>query len=101
MINIREIKTSEAGVLSSMADGVNWNVAPSECELVTSADNMKGFFLEVDGEIAGSAGMVTYEPQSLVFINLVIVKPEFRRRGYATMMIEHILNLTADYRTKK
>ena len=67
MINIREIKTSEAPILSSMADGVNWNVAPAECALVTSASNMKGFFLEVDGEIAGSAGMVTYEPESLVF----------------------------------
>ena len=101
MINIREIKPSEAHILSSMADGVNWNVAPSECELVTSADNMKGFFLEVDGEIAGSAGMVTYEPQSLVFINLVIVKEEFRRRGYATKMIEHILDLTRNYKTKR
>ena len=73
MIRIREIRTSEAGILSAMSDAVNWNNAPSECGLITSADNMKGFFLEADGEIAGSAGMVTYEPQSLVFINLVIV----------------------------
>lgn len=101
MINIREIKTSEAPILSSMADAVNWNVAPAECALVTSADNMKGFFLEVDGEIAGSAGMVTYEPQSLVFINLVIVKEKFRRQGYATRMIEHILDLTRNYKTKR
>lgn len=101
MINIREIKTSEAPILSSMADGVNWNVAPAECALVTSASNMKGFFLEVDGKIAGSAGMVTYEPESLVFINLVIVKEEFRRQGYATKMIEHILELTRNYKTKR
>ena len=59
MITIREIRTSEAAVLSAMSDAVNWNNAPSECALITSADNMKGFFLEVDGEIAGSAGMVT------------------------------------------
>lgn len=101
MIRIREITAAEAPVLSAMADAVNWNVAPSECGLMTAADNMKVFFLEVDGEIAGSAGMVTYEPQSLVFINLVIVKPQFRRRGYATMMIEHILDITRDYKTKK
>ena len=101
MINIREITPAEATVLSAMADGVNWNVAPSECGLITTAGNMKGFFLEVDGEIAGSAGMVTYEPQSLVFINLVIVKEKFRRNGYATRMIEHILELTSKYKTKR
>lgn len=101
MINIRTITPAEAPVLSSMADGVNWNVAPAECGLITTADNMKGIFLEVDGEIAGSAGMVTYEPQSLVFINLVIVKEKFRRNGYATKMIEHILELTRDYKTKR
>ena len=99
--NIRLIKPAEAPVLSAMADAVNWNVAPGECGLVITAENMKGFFLEVDGEIAGSVGMVSYEPQSLVFINLVIVKEEFRRRGYATAMIEHVLELTRDYKTKK
>ena len=101
MVTIREITPAESPVLSAMSDSVNWNVSAAECNLLTTAENMRGFFLEVDGEIAGSAGMVAYEPKSLVFINLVIVKPEFRRRGYATMMIEHILNLTADYRTKK
>ena len=101
MTEIREIKISEASVLSAMADKVNWNVAPSECGLVASADNMKGFFLEADGEIAGSAGMVVYEPESLVFINLVIVKGGFRRRGYATKLIEHILEQTRGYKTKR
>ena len=101
MIKIRNITPAEAPVLSAMADKVNWNVAPAECGLVTTADNMQGIFLEVDGEIAGSAGLVTYEPQSLVFINLVIVKEEFRRKGYATKMIEHILDMTRDYKTKR
>lgn len=101
MVKIRKIETSEASVLSGMSDRVNWNVAPSECALLTSAENMCGYFLEVDGEIAGSAGVVTYEPQSLVFINMVIVKEEFRRRGYATMMLEHILETTRSYRTKR
>lgn len=101
MINIREITPAEGAVLSRMSDSVNWNNSPAECTLITQCSNMRGFFLEVDGQIAGSAGMVTYEPQSLVFINLVIVLPEFRRKGYATMMIEHILKLTGNYRTKK
>ena len=101
VINIREITTPEAGILSSMADAVNWNVSPAECAFMTRAGNTRAFFLEADGEIAGSAGMVTYEPQSLVFINLVIVKEEFRRRGYATMLIEHILELTRSYKTKR
>lgn len=101
MVRIRKIETAEASILSSMSDKVNWNVAPCECALLTSADNMCGYFLEVDGEIAGSAGVVTYEPQSLVFINMVIVKEEFRRRGYATMMLEHILETTRNYRTKR
>jgi len=101
MVSIREITPAEAPVLSAMSDSVNWNVSANECALLTTAENMRGFFLEADGEIAGSAGMVTYEPSSLVFINLVIVKPEFRRRGYATMLIEHILKVTENYRTKK
>ena len=101
MIKIREMTPDEGAILSAMSDSVNWNNSPAECSLITRCDNMRGFFLEVDGQIAGSAGMVAYEPQSLVFINLVIVLPEFRRKGYATMLIEHILDLTANYRTKK
>ena len=101
MINIREIKPEEAPILSAMSDAVNWNNSPAECRLVTVADNMKGYFLEADGEIAGSIGVVTYEPQSMAFINLVIVKNEFRRRGFATMMVEHALKLTENYKTKK
>lgn len=101
MVTIRKITPAEAPILSSMADNVNWNVSPAECALITTADNMCGYFLEVDGEIAGSVGVVTYEPQSLVFINLVIVKEEFRRRGYATMMLEHVLETTRNYRTKR
>ena len=101
MIKIREMLPSEAPILSAMSDKVNWNNSPAECQLVASADNMKLFFLECDGEIAGSIGMVTYEPQAQVFINLVIVKEEFRRRGFATMMVEHVLDLTRDYKTKR
>ena len=101
VINIREITSADANTLSSMADGVNWNVSPAECAFMTTAGNTKAFFLEVDGEVAGSAGMVTYEPQSMVFINLVIVKEKFRRKGYATKMVEHILELTRNYKTKR
>ncbi len=94
MIRNREIRTSEAGILSATSDAVNWNNATPECGLIATADNMKGFFLEADGEIAGSVGMVTCEPGSLVFINLVIMKEQFRRRGYAARLIGHILDLT-------
>ncbi len=101
MINIREIRPDESSVLSAMSDAVKWNNSPAECALLTNADNMKGFFLECDGEIAGSIGVVTYEPQSMAFINLVIVKEEFRRRGFATLLVEHALKMTENYKTKK
>ncbi len=101
MINIRTVTPDEAPLLCAMSDSVNWNNSLDECRLLATSSNMRGFFLEVDGQIAGSAGMVTYEPQGMVFINMVIVKPEFRRRGYATMLIEHILKLTENYRTKR
>ena len=70
-----------------------------QCAFGMRADHVRGqheriFFLEADGEIAGSAGMVTCEPGSLVFINLVIMKEQFRRRGYAARLIGHILDLT-------
>ena len=91
MINIREIKPDESSILSAMSDAVKWNNSPAECALLTNVDNMKGFFLECDGEIAGSIGVVTYEPQSMAFINLVIVKEEFRRRGVAQSLVEGLV----------
>ncbi len=100
-VRIREIMPAEAGVLSAMSDSVGWNNAPAECRLLTETAGMSAVFLEVDGVIAGSAGMVVYEPRELVFINLVIVKPEFRRRGYATLLIEHILARYQGCRTFK
>ena len=44
MIRNREIRTSEAGILSATSDAMNWNNATPECGLITSADSMKGFF---------------------------------------------------------
>lgn len=101
MMEFREIQAAEAPLLSALSDAVGWNNAPAECRLLTETPSMRAIFAVVDGEIAGSAGMVAYEPGLLVFINLVIVKPEFRHRGIATRMIEHILERYRGFRTFK
>ncbi len=101
MITIREIRPEEAPLLSALSDSVGWNNAPAECRLLTETPSMRAIFAVADGEIAGSAGMIAYEPARLVFINLVIVKPEFRHRGIATRMIEHIIDYYRGFRTFK
>ena len=101
MMMIRPVRPEEAGYFSEMSDSVGWNISPAECVLLTRGGAMRSFFAEVDGEIAGSIGMVCYEPKQTVFINMVIVKPEFRRRGIATALVEHVLETGRDYRTFK
>jgi len=101
MMLIRPVRPEEAGYFSELSDSVGWNIAPAECALLTRGGAMRSFFAEVDGEIAGSIGMVCYEPRLTVFINMVIVKPEFRRRGIATALVEHVLEVGREYRTFK
>ena len=101
MMMIRPVRPDEAGLFSQLSDSVGWNISPAECKLLTRGGAMQSFFAEVDGEIAGSIGMVRYEPRLTVFINMVIVKPDFRRRGIATAMVQHVLETGKAYRTFK
>ncbi len=90
MIEIREMKPEEAPLLYEMSGLAGWNHSREECAAMAGNGWAQGYFLFCEGTLAGTAGAVTYGKNEMLFINMVIVKPEFRRRGFATRMIEFL-----------
>lgn len=92
MMEIRTARPGEAMFLYELSASVGWNHTPSECAaLIGSPTGEIIFAIGSGGEPVGSAGICRYGKEETGFINLVIVRPEFRRRGVATRLIEYLL----------
>ena len=98
-VEIRLMKEEEASILAALSKEVNWNHSFEECQATVTIPGSELYLLLVDGEVAGSAGAVVYGNEDIVFINIVIVREQYRRRGYASMMIQHILDVHKNAKT--
>ena len=98
-IEIRLMKEEEASILASLSKEVNWNHSFAECQGAVTIKGSELYLLFVDGQVAGSAGAFVYGNEDIVFINIVIVREQYRRRGYASMMIQHILDAHKNAKT--
>ena len=98
-VEIRLMKEEEAPILAALSKEVNWNHSFEECRATVTIPGSELYLLLVDGQVAGSAGAFVYGNEDIVFINIVIVREQYRRRGYASMMIQHILDAHKDAKT--
>lgn len=98
-VEIRLMKEEEASILAALSKEVNWNHSFEECQATVTIPGSELYLLLVDGEVAGSAGAVVYGNEDIVFINIVIVREQYRRKGYASMMIQHILDVHKNAKT--
>lgn len=81
---------ADAGKLFELSGMVGWNQSLEDCKLLTDADWCKMICVEENGEIIATAGAPVYD--DIGFINMVIVHPDFRKRGIATAMIRHFID---------
>ena len=90
MINVRLMQASDVPWASELSCQVGWNQLPGDWRLLLELEPEGVFLTEDDGRRCGTASIVTYGLE-LGWIGMVLVKPEFRRRGIGTMLVERCL----------
>ncbi len=90
MINVRLMQALDVPWASELSCQVGWNQMPSDWRLLLELEPEGVFLTEDDGRRCGTASIVTHGLE-LGWIGMVLVKPEFRRRGIGTMLVERCL----------
>ena len=88
-MNIREMTPADAGRLYELAGLVGWNQTLEDCAFLINSPECRMICVEEGGEVIATAGAPVYD--NVGFINMVIVHPDYRKRGIATSMIRHFL----------
>ena len=88
-MNIREMTPHDAERFSELSALVGWNQTLDDCRFFINTPWCKMICVEEKGEIIATAGAPVYD--EMAFINMVIVHPDYRKRGIATAMIRHLL----------
>lgn len=89
-MDIREMKTLDVERFFELSSLVGWNQSAEDCRFMIDAPWCKMICVEENGEIIATAGAPVYDDMG--FINMVIVHPDWRKRGIATAMIRHLLD---------
>ena len=88
-MNIREMTPADAGRLYELAGLVGWNQTLEDCAFLIGSPRCRMICVEEGNEVIATAGAPVYD--DVGFINMVIVHPDYRKRGIATSMIRHLL----------
>ena len=89
-MDIREMTPQDAPRLFELAGEVGWNQTLEDCRFLTDSEWCKMICVEDNGQVIATAGAPVYN--DVGFINMVIVHPDYRKRGIATAMIRHFLD---------
>ena len=89
-MKIRDIEPRDAERFSELSSMVGWNQTLNDCNFLIESDWCKMICVEENGEVIATAGAPVYD--DVAFINMVIVHPDYRKRGIATAMIRHLLD---------
>ena len=88
-MDIREMRPQDAERFFELAELVGWNQTLEDCRFLIDSEWCKMICVEEKGEVIATAGVPVYGDMG--FINMVIVHPDYRKRGIATAMIRHLL----------
>ncbi len=99
MIEIRKMQPGEGVRLCELSEVVGWNHTLPDCEFLVDAPWVQMICAVENNQIVGTAGMPVYGENEMGFINLVIVHPDFRKRGIASAMVKHLLETNPQLRT--
>lgn len=83
-------------VLSTSA---GWNQTPEDWHRLLELEPQGCFGVEQDGHVVSSATVLTYG-EDLAWIGMVLTLPEYRGRGYATMLMERCMEYCRQRRAR-
>jgi GNAT superfamily N-acetyltransferase len=58
---------------------------------------VRNYLLQIDNKFVGFCGIIGSEKNNLAYFHNTGVLPEFRRKGYFTAMIQHLINTTISF----
>jgi len=94
-ITLRTMTQSDIAAGMRLCNLAGWNQTAADWELFLDSDPEGSFVAMCNGQIAGVAATITYGGL-LAWISMVLVDPQFRRMGIASMLmkraIEHLKN---------
>ena len=83
MIQLRQARLDDAQALLALSGAVGWNHTAPDCRAALEYPEGIGVLAEAPGGAIGGSAIGAGYGSALAFISLVIVLPEFRRRGHA------------------
>jgi len=77
--------------LLALTVGAGWNQTEDDCRLFLRQGTVFG--RQADGRVVASAALLPYRDGGFAWVSLVLVAPEWRRRGLATALVGECLDL--------
>ena len=96
MSDIAIIRATDPEALFELAGTVGWNQTLRDCREMILAPASAGIFAVHEGRVIGSAAAKIYEGDQMGYINMVIVREAYRRKGIASMMLKKLMELLKD-----
>ena len=90
---IRRMAKDDIPAGMRLKESAGWNQTEQDWATVLDVEPEGCWVYEVDGTVAGATTAVCYG-QDLAWIGMVLVLPEFRRRGIARSLMQHALAFT-------
>lgn len=90
-LHIRPLQKSDLDFALDLSGLAGWNQLEPDWERYRSLEPEGCFLSEVDGKRAGTATTTCYG-KDLAWIGMVLVHPDFRRRGVGTELLSHTIH---------
>lgn len=88
---IRPMRRSDVADAMALKEAAGWNQTSADWELLLSVEPEGCWVYEADGRAVGATTAVAYQKE-LAWIGMVLVLPEYRRRGIARALLAHALD---------
>ena len=96
-IKLRTMRDEDLDFANDVRDIAGWNQTLTDWRRFMSLEPKGCFVAEWEGELAGTATTTCYG-QDLAWIGMVLVHPDFRRRGLGKALLEHSIHYLRDER---
>lgn len=96
-LRIRGLIETDLGFAGRVREIAGWNQLPADWRRFLALEPDGCFLAEVDGQAAGTATTTVYG-SDLAWIGMVLVHPDFRRRGVGTALLGHAIHYLREIR---
>ena len=94
-MDIQPLEASDLRFAQELREIAGWNQVDRDWLRLINYQPDGCFRLEVDGRAVATATTTIYDNQ-LAWIGMILVHPDYRRRGFASALLEHCLSFLVE-----